>query len=435
MSVRPGGILFIVAGLALAGLARAGTSPTAANATLTIQGRVVSPSKQPIAGATVFVYTAQPRVGLGSTCPSCYPECAKQAVTDKKGRFAISGLGDHLLYRLLFVADGAVAEFRDRVDPREPAFEQVLRARDPALAPGLRSTVGHVVDPRGKPVVGASVSPQGIRVERGFSFGDHSKGNARIQPIAITDATGTFHLVGPDSITAWVLAVRARDLAPRVFPNVAADSTTHLLKLERGAIVTGLVTREGQPVPGAVIGIAQVDRNAFNSVRPDTIAADERGRFTFVNVPEAQDYAISGVVGTMGPWALRTVVRTVGENDSTTVLPTLQLERGYRLEGRVTLADGKPLPAGTELALGRGFAFSSMVVPVGPGGGFRLEGLPPETITLGIRVAGYRLAPATPGFTDPLRPAVRIPMLRDRTDVEIVLEPEPPSPASGPPRP
>lgn len=407
---------------------------------LTLDGRVIAPDATPVAGATVSVYTAQPRVGIGSNCPSCYPECGKTAVTDRKGRFRIAGLSDQLLYQLLFVADGRVPEFHRRVDPLAGSLEQVLRARDTRLAPGLRTLVGHVVDSHGQPVAGASVSPRGMQLEvsgrLSTMFGDLPHANARIDPMAITDANGEFRFTGPDSVQSWVLEVRARGLSPRVFPDVSPSGSGQLLRLTPGATVTGVVLRDGQPFPGAVLGISQVDRNSLNFVTPDTVAADEHGRFTFANVPPGQDHAICGVIGSMGPWALRTVVRTVGEDDSVTTLPPLSLERGYRLKGRVTLSDGKPVPAGTELVLGRTLAWGNLTSSLREDGAFEFEGLPPETVALRVRVRGYHIAPGTPGDMGRMGSGVRIPMLHDHDNVEIVLEPDaPPAAPSGSPRP
>jgi hypothetical protein len=159
-------------------------------------------------------------------------------------------------------------------------------------------------------------------------------------------------------------------------------------------------------------------------VPPDTIAADETGRFTFANVPASQDYAFSGVIESLAPWALRTVVRTIGENDSVTALPPLSLEPGHRLRGRVVLSDGKPVPRGTQLVLGRTLVGFPMQVPMDSSGHFDLTGLPPETITLGIRMKGYRISPSSRGYT---LSGVRLPILRDYDDIEIVLEPTPPA--------
>src|SRR5258706_16284865 len=122
--------------LAGAGFARA------TEARLTLTGRVLGTRAKSIAGATVAIYTAAPRVGIGSACPSCYPECRKTAVTDAKGRFALAGLSNLLLYNLLIVRRGYVPQFVDRVDPLAAPIEPVLRVRDTVLAAALRTTVG-----------------------------------------------------------------------------------------------------------------------------------------------------------------------------------------------------------------------------------------------------------------------------------------------------
>jgi uncharacterized GH25 family protein len=404
---------------------------------LTLRGRFVDPGASPVPGAKVFVYTAAPRVGVGSACPSCYPECGKTATTDKRGRFELAGLSDRLLYRLFFVANGRVPEFRERVDPAAGSFDQVLCVRDSVLAPGLRTTVGHVVDSHGDPVAGATIFARGIQTSGDrVMFGASHGLNARVDPGSVTDANGEFRITGPDSVEKWVLLVEARNLSPKVFPDVVPGGG-NLLRLETGATVTGLVLRDGQPCPGAVIGMRQVDGNAFSYVEPDTIASDERGRFTFSNVPSNDDYAFSGVIGSMGPWALRTIVRTVAETDSVTALPPFSLERGYRLAGRVTLSDGEPLPAGTELSLGRQLATKPMVLTLGGDGRFAIDGLPPETIVLLVRLRGYHIAPGTPGYVGAWQSGVRIAMLRDREGVHIVLDPNPATTtaAGGSPRP
>jgi uncharacterized GH25 family protein len=410
----------VLAAATLAGIARA------SDTRLTLQGRVLSASGKPLPGARVSIYTAQPRTGVGAACPSCSPECTKSAVSDRSGRYSISGLGDHLLYRVLFVAEGRVPEFRDRVDPLAGALDQVLGVRDTSHAPGLRTLVGRVVDPDGQPVAGATVSAVGMQVGDRTAFADLHAMDARIDPAAVSDVHGEFHFTGPDSVRAWVLQVNARALSPRVFPEVAAGPEAALLRLDRGAALTGVVMRDGAPVAGAPICIDQVERDAMSYTRLDTVATDDRGRFTFVNVPAGQDYAFTSVIGALGPWALRTVLRTAGENDSITTLPPFQLERGFHLSGRIVLGDGRPLPRGTELAVSRVLTVGTVTVPLGEDGRFSIEGLPPETVYLNVRLRGYRFAPGNPGYTGRMR-GLRIPMLRDRDALEIVLEPNPPA--------
>jgi hypothetical protein len=426
-------LAFTAAVLATAAVA---TIASAAETKVALQGSVSGPGPRPIAGARVFVYTAQPREGVGSACPSCYPECGKSAVTDRKGRFTIAGLSDRLLYRLLVVADGHVPEFRTSVDPIAGPIEQVLRVRTSTPGPGLRRTIGHVVNSRGEPVAGATIMTRGIGVRRedgaeGMMFGDFGRINARIDPVTITDTRGEFVLTGPDSISNWIVHVKARDLAPRVFPEVKAGGDAGLLRLETGALVTGTVSRDGKPAPGVVLGMRMVGGDATSSVDPDTIATDDRGRFEFWNVPANDDYAFSGVIGSMGSWALRTIVRTVGESDSVTRLPPLSLERGFRLRGRLSLSDAKPLPQGTELMLARTLGGKPLRIALDTDGHFELEGMPPETVQLMVRVRGYHIAPALARDVVTTKYGVRIAMLRDREDVAIVLDPDPPATAKG----
>jgi hypothetical protein len=210
----------------------------AAEAGLELKGRVFGEHGKPLPGATVGVYTAGPRVGIGSVCPSCYPECRKTAVTDARGRFSLPGLSDRLLYNLLIVSNGYAAQFVNRVDPLAAPVEATLHARDTALAPGLRTLVGHVVDPHANPVVGARVEPEGIQTtardgpfagQPTTMFGDLAHLNARIDPLVISDANGEFRLTGPDSVTAWVLKVTARGLSPRTFPEVPNSAGPQLL--------------------------------------------------------------------------------------------------------------------------------------------------------------------------------------------------------------
>ena len=67
---------------------------------------MVDAAQKPIPQATVFIYTAKPRVGLGIMCPGCYVDCGKKATTDAEGKFLIAKLDPELLFRVLVVAEG-----------------------------------------------------------------------------------------------------------------------------------------------------------------------------------------------------------------------------------------------------------------------------------------------------------------------------------------
>src|SRR5437773_12567917 len=80
-------------------------------------GRVTQEDGSPVIKATVFIYTAGPKQGTASVCPSCYPDCRKKAQTGTDGKFRIEALDPKLLFRLLVVAGGHQSKFVPKVDP------------------------------------------------------------------------------------------------------------------------------------------------------------------------------------------------------------------------------------------------------------------------------------------------------------------------------
>jgi hypothetical protein len=393
-----------------------GTLTGAATAGVDLRGRVVDAHGAAVPGATVVLYTAGPRVGVSTFCPSCYPDCGKHRETGRDGRFTIPALSESLQFRVLVVAGGIAPTFASGIDPLRGPVEIVVRPRDEARDSIASELRGRVVDPDGEPVVGAIVECVGLRSGPGTRFGQLPG----VDALAVSDAGGEFRLASRDSADAWVVRVRARALAPQCFPDVVPAGEAPVLRLTRGALVTGVVLDDERPAAGAVVGIRQLENDAASFTGADTIAADARGRFTFVNVPPDQDFVLYGVVEALRPRALRTTVITVGDDDSVTTVPPLPLEWGHRLAGRIVVPDGRPLPPGTHLLMGRSLAWDSSPVPLNADGRFEIDGVPPETVYLNLRIPGYRISRQNPGYTR--YRGVRVPMVHDRTGVEVVME-------------
>src|SRR5262249_12931280 len=94
----------------------------------------------------------------------------------------------------------------------------------------------------------------------------------------------------------------------------------------------------------------------------------------------------------------------------------------HKLSGRVVLADGKPVPAGTRVLLARQDAPDSVQGAADKDGQFSFAGLPPERYSLVVRVKGYHLSPrnvSSDGFS--LRGVVR----EDISGLRLLLEPGP----------
>jgi len=52
----------------------------------------------PLRGASVYIYTAEPRLGVGTFCPSCYADCGKIVQTGADGSFTIKSLAPDLMF-------------------------------------------------------------------------------------------------------------------------------------------------------------------------------------------------------------------------------------------------------------------------------------------------------------------------------------------------
>src|ERR1039458_7943723 len=76
-----------------------------------LTGVVKDQDGKPLGEASVFIYTAGPKEGVGVFCPSCYADCRKRTATEKQGCIQIESLDPALLFRVLVVAKGHRPEF------------------------------------------------------------------------------------------------------------------------------------------------------------------------------------------------------------------------------------------------------------------------------------------------------------------------------------
>ena len=156
---------------------------------LDLVGVVRSTDGRVLTNANVFVYTAGPRVGAGTLCPSCYADCRKSARSAGDGHFTIPSVNGLLLFRVLVVAPGFEPAFFPRTDPRVGPLQAVLSPRTANHA-RERTILGRVVDAQGRPI------PQAVVSVSTTQFGNlvSSQPPEGTDPLAITDDTGEFAL-------------------------------------------------------------------------------------------------------------------------------------------------------------------------------------------------------------------------------------------------
>jgi hypothetical protein len=201
-------------------------------------GSVWDEESNAITNATVIIYSARPRKGTGTVCPSCYPDCEKKATTDAEGKFKIEQVDPALIFKILVMAKGYESAFVEKVDAVKGPMEVGLHKPDRNETTTTNQIQGRIFDPSGKPVLGAIVKPDN-RYGR-FRGGDR---------LSITDENGGFVLRVMESPDPLSFIIEARGLAKTRKNGWVADKSP-FIKLKRGASITGRVLRDGKPVKG-----------------------------------------------------------------------------------------------------------------------------------------------------------------------------------------
>ena len=384
-----------------------------------LEGRVVTDSGLPVAGAHVLIDSAGVRRGTSPICPSCYLDCRKSAETDHDGRFRIASVDPELLFNVLVVADGFRPTFAMKSDPARPPITVSLAPFDPGkFAPNCLLR-GVVLDPGGRPMVGARVSPRGFSTEAFSGFSPDI-----FDPVAVTNLRGEFVLTSKSPIEHADLKVEGNGVAPRIVPSLKPERNPQSIKMTRGATLTGRLVREGKPVSGVTVGLVQANRSSQSFLGDLSIGTGPDGRFTFLNVHPDEDYFLYGVMSSFndGGAVAASAIRVGGE-EATTDAGDLPVVPGHRVRGQVLLSDGKAVPPKTRLMLSREDAWDFQRVELDPEGRFEVSGLPTERYSLNILLKGYRMSSKNHSI-DPQDPGRFVGTIDEDIDpLKILMEP------------
>ncbi len=356
-------------------------------------------SGSPVAGATVYVYTATPRTGTSPFCPSCYADCGKRQATDARGAFHIPVIARSLIFRLVVVREGYEPTFVPRVDPLDAKICRVAlkNVRNAAADPD-HLIMGRVLDDSGQPVVGATVEPFGKKTPGGESFG----GNLGVELLAITNEQGLFRFHSPDPDTVLLAKVQARGLAPQIVSGLSTGSAQpHDIRLSLGTTVAGtLRNANGRKIPGtAVVQVVHADRAGGNFVGWFEIGSDKDGKFSLPNVPAGKEYIVCVRMDSLSGSALATARRavTAGKDGTITGDVNLTLRPAATVTGRITLSDRKSVPGGTRILLSRYGTWDVLQATFSRDGRFTFRAVPQgDDFTLSVYVPGYHFADSTP---------------------------------------
>jgi len=156
----------------------------------------------------------------------------------------------------------------------------------------------------------------------------------------------------------------------------------------------GRIVNKGKPLAGAAVGAAQKSRSPDTFLGDFKAATDSKGVFRIPNLPAEDVLMLYGLMDSLRPQGAiaARAVRT-GASRSEVDMGDIDVTPGFRCSGTVVLKDGKQVPAGTRILLSRMEAWDHQIGDVDKEGAFRFTGLPKETYTLSVHVAGYYLSP------------------------------------------
>lgn len=344
-----------------------------------LTGTIADSGGKPIRDAHVSIYMAFPRTGVSAICPSCYRDCGKSVKTDARGTFRVAALDESLLFRVLAVADGYEPAFANGVDAAKGPLTIQLKPR--AAADRELLVRGRVVDPKGKPIAGATVEFHALRL------GNRSS-NVKIpgvDPLSITDARGEFVLKVPERDAKLDVRIRARNLAPRIATALLPAVAPPTIAMTEGVTVTGRIVRKGKPLAGTRVGLVQRNRFSRNWLGPEEIGTDEQGRFLLLAVAPHDEYVLHGF---MNSGNFETKVIAVGGEGTTVDVGTLEARPGHRVAGRLVAA-GR-IPPNVRVVLDRPGAQDVQIADVAADGSFAFTDVPAEPVQISVR--GVKLA-------------------------------------------
>ena len=383
---------------------------TAASASNDLTGIVVDASTKALSGATVYVYTAFPKVGVSAFCPSCYRDCGKHVSANRAGQFRLKALDPTLRFDLLAVADGYEPSFVHHIDPTGGPVTIKLTPR--SIADADRLITGTVVDPHGKPVVGATVAPRGYRSEGRVGYGNLPG----VDQLSLTNAKGEFALRIPAADAKLDVLVTARSLAPHI-ERMLAPGQSKTIQLTEGSTITGHVMRDGKPLAGARVGFVQSNRASSGFLGRFEIGTNRDGLFVMTNLGSNQRYRVYTPMEGLSGGVAEPGIVDLGADKTSADAGTLVVRPGRRIAGTVVVPEGASIPPHTQITFGYDLTGDGRSVEVRGDGTFSFDGVPKGDAELAIRIPGLKLIPSAPDAY-----GVALPTEGDVTDVRVAFE-------------
>ncbi len=348
----------------------------------TLTGLVKSENGDPIAGAAVVNFSVEPASGKPLVSKFSDKDCLKYGFSDAAGRFTIKHVDGDRVFDFLVARKGYRARLITSVDARKGSLTVVLSSPVLKTIEAEENDVwGRAVDPDGKSVAGAIITP------RGYMQGDTGLHGPmdEVAEVTITDQEGTYRIPSTKHVTALHLEVRARGFVPQYFNNVPSGLGNGTLTLVRGATLRGRVVYAGQPRSGIVIGVCWAEHLSGRWFGPWEAVTDDDGRFVIAHVTPDQQLCLYGKIDSVKEVGTVPAILVTAADQDDLDFGDIPIVPGHGLKGRVMISEGRPLPPHLHVRVYRDGPRDDTIAPIRADGVFELKSLPDEIIELGVQ--------------------------------------------------
>ncbi len=349
------------------------------------EGVVRNEKGEAIAGARVRITGVRKFADDKSESPVDESAVNTEAVTGNDGRFALPSLPDHRLYKLMVFAEKFEPVRYGGLDPKSDPIEVRLKPAGPV---GKFAVRGQVVGPGGKPVVGATVAPEGVSTGQSTSWG----GTQGFPEQVLTGLNGEFVVSRKQEFSRVQLNVKATGLAPMKLW-LPATNGIQTIEMGVGVIVQGRIMKDGKPLVDVRVGVSGSERSSEVFAGHFEAKTDTNGVFAFQHLPPDTAWNLYGIIaslksfGAFAPQPIKT-----SDHGETNDVGGLEVKPGLRLAGRIKTANGEALPQGLKLRVGNDRAWDSLVVAVKQAGEFECDGLYPGQWNVSIDQQNWHLS-------------------------------------------
>lgn len=396
-------------------------------------GQVTTPDGKPIEGASVRVVGASASAHEDQVCPAILAGVGKTYACDAEGRYELVELDPRLKYELTVTAAGHKAHLIENLSgAATKAITTKLKPQD-AEVDQTAAVVGRVLDDEGKPLAGAVVEIYGESKGTGNGTSEQFGGITEIDPWAVADAEGKFVLAAKGEHRHFFTRVFAPGFATQAVQMNGGNADTtenNEVRLTRGCTVTGRLVKDGQPLPGVEMKLAQAGRNSERFTAFFSIGTDADGKFTFEHVPETDDYIVTAAIESLGSRGATEVVKfKTGVDPATpTDVGDVTVGPAVTIQGHVVLPEGVKSAKGVTLSVEPLGSFDGVRADVGEDGTFKVAGIPPGVVTIRAWGKSLSLSEENVSYCAPMREMLGT--VKEDTTLRLKLIKEDPGPHS-----